>query len=451
MSRNGSGTYSVPNTFVSQATISSAEHNENMSDIGAEITNSVAADGQTSMTGPLKASAGSVASPSLTFASDTDTGVYRIGANNLGVAVAGTKILDVDANGLDVVGDLTVSDDAAITGDLTAATVTATTGTIEDLTVSDDLTVVGDINGALANFSGVVSMTATSHFIPPIGTTAQRTGSPTTGMQRFNSTLGFPEFYSGAAWTNFSLAQPISGGFRALSISNNVSSPTTTMDLTATAVIVETSGGVAYRLQNVSVSINVSSSGANGLDTGSVANSTWYYLYVIYNPSTGTVAGLASTSATSPTLPSGYTAYSRFGANVTDGSALLKRIIQKGKRVQYAFTSGTNTTVASLSLYSGSSGNVVTPTWTTVSVSSVVPPTASTIIGNIGSNSGAIVILAPNNSYGGTGSAAGGAFVHANAATTAIPFEMMLESNNIYYAASGAASSVNIVGWTDNI
>lgn len=424
-----------------------------MSDIGAEITNSVAADGQTSMTGPLKASAGSVASPSLTFASDTDTGVYRIGANNLGVAVAGTKILDVDANGLDVVGDLTVSDDAAITGDLTAATVTATTGTIEDLTVSDDLTVVGDINGALANFSGVVSMTATSHFIPPIGTTAQRTGSPTTGMQRFNSTLGFPEFYSGAAWTNFSLAQPISGGFRALSISNNVSSPTTTMDLTATAVTVETSGGVAYRLQNVSVSINVSSSGANGLDTGSVANSTWYYLYVIYNPSTGTVAGLASTSATSPTLPSGYTAYSRFGANVTDGSALFYRIIQKGNRVQYVVTAGTNTASAR-SMATGTAGSVITPTWSALSVSSYVPTTARSIIITVVGGNTSSTLVAPNNAYGALSSGTNPPPVIVTAATNTFPrstVDMILESTNIYWASDVGNGAVLCAGWVDNI
>jgi hypothetical protein len=55
MARNGSGTYSVPNTFVAGETITASGENQNFSDIGAEITNSVAADGQTSMTGPLKA------------------------------------------------------------------------------------------------------------------------------------------------------------------------------------------------------------------------------------------------------------------------------------------------------------------------------------------------------------------------------------------------------------
>lgn len=44
-----------------------------------------------------------------------------------------------------------------------------------------------------------------------------------------------------------------------------------------------------------------------GLDTGSKANSTWYYCYAIYNPTTLVSDFLFSASATSPTLPSGYT------------------------------------------------------------------------------------------------------------------------------------------------
>ncbi len=53
--------------------------------------------------------------------------------------------------------------------------------------------------------------------------------------------------------------------------------------------------------------IDVTTSGANGLDTGSASASTDYYIWLIYNPTSDTTAGLFSTSVTSPTLPSGYT------------------------------------------------------------------------------------------------------------------------------------------------
>jgi microcystin-dependent protein len=109
MSRNGSGAYSVVNTFVAGATITAAGHNQNWSDIAAEMTNSVAADGQTTMTGPLKAASGTVAAPGITFGSDTDSGIYRIGSNNLGVAVNGAKVLDVATTGATVTGDLEAS------------------------------------------------------------------------------------------------------------------------------------------------------------------------------------------------------------------------------------------------------------------------------------------------------------------------------------------------------
>ncbi len=101
MSRNGSGTYSIPNSFTSGTTITASGHNENNTDIATEITNSVAADGQTSMTGPLKASNGTVSAPSVTFASDTDTGIYRSAANTLAMTAGGALVATVSATGVD--------------------------------------------------------------------------------------------------------------------------------------------------------------------------------------------------------------------------------------------------------------------------------------------------------------------------------------------------------------
>jgi hypothetical protein len=55
MSRNGSGVYSLPagNPVVTQTTISSSWANNTMTDLAAALTDSVAADGQTPMTGNL--------------------------------------------------------------------------------------------------------------------------------------------------------------------------------------------------------------------------------------------------------------------------------------------------------------------------------------------------------------------------------------------------------------
>ena len=55
MSRNGSGVYSLPagNPVVTGTTIASTWANNTMNDLAAALTDSVAADGQTPMTGNL--------------------------------------------------------------------------------------------------------------------------------------------------------------------------------------------------------------------------------------------------------------------------------------------------------------------------------------------------------------------------------------------------------------
>jgi len=52
---------------------------------------------------------GSAAAPSIAFAADPDTGLYRIGANNLGVAAGGAKVLDIATTGLSVTGTLSAT------------------------------------------------------------------------------------------------------------------------------------------------------------------------------------------------------------------------------------------------------------------------------------------------------------------------------------------------------
>ena len=67
-------------------------------------------------TGSVHAAAGSVGNPSLAFNSDQDTGLFSIGANNLGVAVGGAKVLDVASTGLTVTGAVSVGTGAAVGG-----------------------------------------------------------------------------------------------------------------------------------------------------------------------------------------------------------------------------------------------------------------------------------------------------------------------------------------------
>lgn len=100
MPRNGSGTFSVTNSFSSGTTIASADVNSNFTDVGAEITNSLPRDGQAAMTGQFKASNGTASAPAITFSADSDTGFYRAGANTVGVSANGSRIAEIGPNGI---------------------------------------------------------------------------------------------------------------------------------------------------------------------------------------------------------------------------------------------------------------------------------------------------------------------------------------------------------------
>jgi hypothetical protein len=156
MARNGSGTYSKVNTFVAGNTITAAGHNENWDDLVTEMTNSVAADGQTTMTAGLKLANGSAAAPALTFGTDTNNGLYRIGADNLGFTLNGSKVGDWSTTGLAITGTLSAS------GAVTASSTLAVTGNVAVNTnkfnitaASGNTTVAGTlgVTGAVTNSS----------------------------------------------------------------------------------------------------------------------------------------------------------------------------------------------------------------------------------------------------------------------------------------------------------
>ena len=102
-----------------------------------------------------------------------------------------------------------------------------------------------------------------------------------------------------------------------------------TVDIDATNVLLENSNGKIYKATTVNLTVNITTAGANGLDTGAEAANTWYYLYVIYNGTT--VAGLISASATAPTMPSGYTYKGLVGAVRNDGSSNFINFRQTNK------------------------------------------------------------------------------------------------------------------------
>lgn len=112
------------------------------------------------------------------------------------------------------------------------------------------------------------------------------------------------------------------GYYHKIASANNAGTPNTKIDTTIGGIVVVDSGGDTKLMQGVSYTIDATTVGANGLDAGSLSVTTWYYEFVIVKPD-GTTAGLLSTSATSPTMPSGYTFKAFVGPRLTGNPANL--------------------------------------------------------------------------------------------------------------------------------
>jgi hypothetical protein len=105
---------------------------------------------------------------------------------------------------------------------------------------------------------------------------------------------------------------PVVGTVRNLVMSVTAASATAT--LTADQIVVASAlNGQTYILPNFSKTINLATTGAGGMDTGTAPVSGYVALYAIYNPTTG-VSALLATNATAATAPNVYG-----GANMPAG------------------------------------------------------------------------------------------------------------------------------------
>lgn len=125
-----------------------------------------------------------------------------------------------------------------------------------------------------------------------------------------------------------------------LLISNNATTPNTKVDIAAGQcrdsnnaidMLLGDYLSQGYGTPNAATTLNFGINGANGLDSGSIAASTMYYIYVIADSSgKNAVATLASTSASAPVLPFGYDSIRMIGAVKSDGSSHLLAFYASG-------------------------------------------------------------------------------------------------------------------------
>lgn len=104
-----------------------------------------------------------------------------------------------------------------------------------------------------------------------------------------------------------------------LMISNNATTPNTKLDI-ASGSILDSSG--VYQLESdASITINAAANGLNGLDTGSLAASTLYKVFMVADPVTQQPIGAMISASSSPLLPYGYSVYKLIGYIATDASS----------------------------------------------------------------------------------------------------------------------------------
>ena len=207
-----------------------------------------------------------------------------------------------------------------------------------------------------------------------------------------------------------------------------------------TGIIIEAAGNL---------DVVISASGALGLDTGSEAGDTWYYLWIISKNDDETSAML-SLSSTTPTMPAEYVNKSRLHAIRNDGSS---NILKFASSWSGAWTVNTHSQIAL-------SENPASASIQNVSLASYVPPTAKDVrirhfarADNGHSGGGVIYFDGDDSNYkflavsqiGSAGDDDG--FVHFP------PSWVVLESINIRVGWSGGANRYQwiwyILGWKE--
>lgn len=172
-----------------------------------------------------------------------------------------------------------------------------------------------------------------------------------------------------------------------------VQASNTTATVTADEAVLKDANASPFLATAVNVTVNTATSGANGLDTGVLGASQWYYFYLIYNGTT--VASLISSSATTPTLPGGYTYKALVSAVYSDASSHLVSFYQQDRDIWIVpvvvFTAKASAGTNTYESYSAGAGG------SDVNLTTVVPPIAKRLrgcAGNVNAGSDQSVAIA---------------------------------------------------------
>jgi hypothetical protein len=218
-----------------------------------------------------------------------------------------------------------------------------------------------------------------------------------------------------------------------------------TVSFTADAICVKNAANEQLVLNTVSESCNLLTSGAGGLDAGSLTANTWYATYLIYNPTTSTRAAITSTSYTGPALPSGFTHWAfiesvRCGATAT---RILPMRMDNGDGF-YLPTAGTDLAIDFGLVLNGGTATSATA----VSLSAFCPPNAKSgliTINCAGPSTGTAAVYAGSTTSTGLLALANGTGALAGR------YQFSCSKPNtraVYYLVAGSGvATISVVGW----
>lgn len=234
----------------------------------------------------------------------------------------------------------------------------------------------------------------------------------------------------------------------------SVTAASASLAFTADQVVVAASlSGLNYVIPSFNKTVNLATTGAGGMDTGTAPVSGYVALYAIYNPATGASALLATnaTSAAAPTIygganmPAGYTASALVSVWPTNGSGQFAPAIQYDRVLNISYSSALSSSTTQASL-------------TALSISSIVPANAKSIDGVMGFSSTATSVMnitlsswsVPASTIGFKSFSLGG--VTASGNQISYSNLLLMAPQTLYYSASSSGGTptftIYISGYT---
>jgi hypothetical protein len=270
--------------------------------------------------------------------------------------------------------------------------------------------------------------------------------STITSTVTLTDTDGTPSYILGSSNPLASVNFPNPVGFVNGLLVTTPASSTQTVAVSARQIVMTTPSGLVRTVAGLSATLNVSTgTGANKLDTGTVAASTIYYIWAISSGTTDAV--LASLSQTSPTMPSGYSYKKLVGFFKTNSGATIRPFIQNNDIGQFINTSVDNLEI----MFTGAFANIGTPTYNSVVAANYVSGAAVEIHMQLHSQGSGGVQVAPNTAYGALGSANNPAPFSARNNGHRTVARMTIEDGNVYANSDDGSARVRCIGYRLNI